>query len=89
MQSQQRKTSLCVPLGSRSDIHKSMSLDNLLGDFDRSFYRYNGSLTTPTCNPAVVWTVFREPIRMDKKMVSVCVCVFLLVNSIVSQPLHH
>lgn len=81
--------SLCVPPGSRSEIHEDMSLDDLLGAVDRSFfYRYDGSLTTPTCNPAVVWTVFRESIRMDKKMVSVCVCV-CLVNSIVSQRLHH
>jgi len=30
---------------------------------DRSYYRFNGSLTTPPCSEGVVWLVMKQPIK--------------------------
>ena len=30
-------------------------------------FRYEGSLTTPTCNEAVMWTVFNKPLTINLK----------------------
>lgn len=33
------------------------------------FYRYVGSLTTPSCNEGVIWTVFTNKIPISKQQV--------------------
>ncbi|XP_006833693.1 PREDICTED: carbonic anhydrase 4-like [Chrysochloris asiatica] len=35
----------------------------------RHYFRYLGSLTTPTCDETVVWTVFKEPIQLHEDQI--------------------
>ncbi|KAM5172093.1 carbonic anhydrase 12-like [Mantella aurantiaca] len=34
------------------------------------YYRYEGSLTTPPCNPSVLWTVFHNPVFVSEEQLS-------------------
>jgi len=42
------------------------NLGPLLPPNTSKFYRYNGSLTTPTCNEAVTWTVFDQTVKISQ-----------------------
>ncbi|NWH43717.1 CAH14 anhydrase, partial [Fregata magnificens] len=43
----------------------SFSVQDLLPPRLDLYYRYNGSLTTPPCFQAVLWTLFQQPVRVS------------------------
>ncbi|KAF1373936.1 hypothetical protein PFLUV_G00244090 [Perca fluviatilis] len=56
--------------GEHVTVLAGISLDDLLTGVDRTkYYRYLGSLTTPNCREAVVWTVFKDTIKVSKDVI--------------------
>uniref|UniRef100_A0A673GA17 Carbonic anhydrase XVb n=1 Tax=Sinocyclocheilus rhinocerous TaxID=307959 RepID=A0A673GA17_9TELE len=52
--------------GDKAYITQYISMDDLLPGVDRTkYHRYLGSLTTPNCNEGVVWTIFKDPIKVS------------------------
>ncbi|KAA0193003.1 carbonic anhydrase alpha, 9-like [Hyalella azteca] len=49
-----------------ANVPKPNALSSLLPDDLSSYYRYEGSLTTPVCREVVVWTVFKQPLPVSK-----------------------
>jgi carbonic anhydrase len=46
-----------------SEVH--LNAANML-PADRSYYRYNGSLTTPPCSEGVHWMVLKNPVTVAR-----------------------
>ncbi|XP_063078246.1 uncharacterized protein LOC134468234 [Engraulis encrasicolus] len=59
-----------ITLKDESVSFSGISLNDLITGVDLTkYYRYLGSLTTPACNEAVVWTVFKEPVKVSKNLI--------------------
>lgn len=60
---------LLLSLGENKNI--SMNFGDIMPPASSmtDFYRYNGSLTTPVCNEAVIWTVFEEKLKISSAQV--------------------
>uniref|UniRef100_A0A670YLE9 Carbonic anhydrase n=1 Tax=Pseudonaja textilis TaxID=8673 RepID=A0A670YLE9_PSETE len=58
--------------GEYVDMASTFSLSNLLPSLASlsKYYRYKGSLTTPNCDEAVIWTVFEEQIPISRSQVT-------------------
>ncbi|KAK2820316.1 hypothetical protein Q5P01_023275 [Channa striata] len=72
--------------GDSVSVAPGISLDDLLVGVNRTkYYRYLGSLTTPSCNEAVVWTVFKDSIKVSKDLIDLFSTTVHVANS--SSPL--
>ncbi|XP_024141010.1 carbonic anhydrase XVb [Oryzias melastigma] len=68
--------------GTTVSMAPGISLDDLLAGVDRTkYYRYLGSLTTPSCNEAVVWTVFKDPILVSQDLIDLFASTVRFSNS--------
>lgn len=59
---------LPLKVGETKKIDKAVDLLKILPE-TKSFYSYNGSLTTPPCTEKVNWVIFKQPIQISLKEV--------------------
>ncbi|TNN54276.1 Carbonic anhydrase 4 [Liparis tanakae] len=63
-------------------VTANISLNDLIpGVNTTKYYRYLGSLTTPNCNEAVVWTVFKDTIKVSKDVIDKFSQIIYVTNS--------
>lgn len=58
-----------APTGDLITVKAPLNISALLPD-DMSLWRYYGSLTTPSCNEIVHWTVFKKPMTISRLQVT-------------------
>ncbi len=54
--------------GERHALTPALSAAGWLPE-QRTYYRYNGSLTTPPCNEGVLWLVMKQPLSASKQQI--------------------
>ncbi|XP_053555763.1 carbonic anhydrase 15-like [Bombina bombina] len=59
--------------GNYIDLASTFPLETLLPPREQlsKYYRYQGSLTTPDCSEAVIWTVFEHPVTISQEQLRV------------------
>ncbi|XP_073684838.1 carbonic anhydrase XVb [Garra rufa] len=73
--------------GDQARIYDSISMDDLLPGVDRTkYYRYIGSLTTPNCDEGVIWTIFKDPIKVSWDLIDLFTTL-VYINKTTNSPL--
>ncbi len=73
--------------GDSAAIQDAITPEQLLPG-DRSYFRFNGSLTTPPCSEGVLWLVMRDPITASKEQIKAFTEVIHGANNRPIQPLN-
>lgn len=58
-----------IKAGNKTSI-MPFKLEPMLPDTRDKFFRYSGSLTTPTCDESVTWTVFKDSVKISQKQMN-------------------
>ncbi|XP_042546680.1 carbonic anhydrase 4 [Dipodomys spectabilis] len=60
-----------IPEPDMNTTMRESSLMDLLPNREKlkDYFRYLGSLTTPSCDETVIWTVFKEPIQLHREQI--------------------